>query len=126
MSAGRKPWPTRLPGGRVNAFPAPQSRSGKSHRPSASRSCSRSLGYPASACARACIPRNHWSRLREPGAAVRMSLRGKDFRCEIAQEMHEKLRIMTAFKNAGAEMAAEGARLLEKAIRGGNGMSSAY
>jgi hypothetical protein len=45
-----------------------------------------------------------------------MSLRGKDFRCELDPEMHEKLRIMTAFKNGGTEIATEGARLLEKQI----------
>lgn len=45
-----------------------------------------------------------------------MSLRGKDFRCEIDTELHERLRTMAEFHDT--DMAALGAKLLEKAICG--------
>ena len=45
-----------------------------------------------------------------------MSLRGKDFRCEIEQELHEQLRIMADFQNKTIQIL--GAELLEKAIAG--------
>ena len=45
-----------------------------------------------------------------------MSLRGKDFRCELDPEIHEKLRQMAEFEDK--EVSAIGARLLEKAIVG--------
>lgn len=43
-----------------------------------------------------------------------MSLRGKDFRCELDPELHEQLRLMADFQDR--EVAALGARLLEKMI----------
>ncbi|HWQ37299.1 MAG TPA: hypothetical protein VNM24_01620 [Burkholderiales bacterium] len=43
-----------------------------------------------------------------------MSLRGKDFRCEIDPELHAKLRQMAEFNDR--DLAQLGARLLEKAI----------
>lgn len=43
-----------------------------------------------------------------------MSMRGKDFRCEIDSDMHEKLRRMAEFQNT--EVSALGAQLLEKMI----------
>ena len=45
-----------------------------------------------------------------------MSLRGKDFRCELDPEMHERLRVMAEF--ADSDLAQMGSRLLEKAIAG--------
>lgn len=45
-----------------------------------------------------------------------MSLRGKDFRCELDPEIHEKLRQMADFEDK--DLSAMGARLLEKAIVG--------
>lgn len=45
-----------------------------------------------------------------------MSLRGKDFRCEIDPDLHEQLRIMAEFNDN--DMGALGAKLLEKAIVG--------
>lgn len=45
-----------------------------------------------------------------------MSLRGKDFRCELEPEIHDKLRQMAEFHDQ--EVAALGAKLLEKAIVG--------
>lgn len=45
-----------------------------------------------------------------------MSLRGKDFRCEIDQELHEQLRIMAEHQNKTIQVL--GAELLEKAIVG--------
>lgn len=45
-----------------------------------------------------------------------MSLRGKDFRCEIEPELHEKLRTMADFHDK--DMASLGSGLLEKAIVG--------
>jgi len=45
-----------------------------------------------------------------------MSLRGKDFRCEIDAELHERLRLMAEFHNL--DMAHMGSRMLEKAIAG--------
>lgn len=43
-----------------------------------------------------------------------MSLRGKDFRCELDADLHDKLRKMADLKNV--ELAALGAELLEKMI----------
>ena len=45
-----------------------------------------------------------------------MSLRGKDFRCEIDPELHEKLRTMADFNDK--DLASLGSALLEKAIVG--------
>jgi len=45
-----------------------------------------------------------------------MSLRGKDFRCEIESELHEQLRIIADFENKTIQIL--GAELLEKAIAG--------
>ncbi len=45
-----------------------------------------------------------------------MSLRGKDFRCEIDADLHDKLRKMADLK--GVDLAALGAELLEKMIVG--------
>lgn len=45
-----------------------------------------------------------------------MSLRGKDFRCELDPELHEHLRIMADFNDT--DIAALGAKLLEKALCG--------
>ncbi len=45
-----------------------------------------------------------------------MSLRGKDFRCELDPELHEHLRIMAEFHDS--DMGQLGAKLLEKAICG--------
>jgi len=45
-----------------------------------------------------------------------MSLRGKDFRCEIEAELHEELRIMAEHQNKTLQQF--GAELLEKAIVG--------
>jgi hypothetical protein len=45
-----------------------------------------------------------------------MSLRGKDFRCELDPELHERLRKMAEFENV--EVSALGAQLLEKMIAG--------
>ena len=43
-----------------------------------------------------------------------MSLRGKDFRCELDPDLHEKLRRMAEFKSA--DLSALGAEFLEKMI----------
>ena len=43
-----------------------------------------------------------------------MSLRGKDFRCEIDQDLHDKLRRMAEFKQE--EIASMGSQFLEKMI----------
>lgn len=45
-----------------------------------------------------------------------MSLRGKDFRCELDPDLHERLRTMAEFHDS--DVSALGARLLEKAICG--------
>lgn len=45
-----------------------------------------------------------------------MSLRGKDFRCELDPDIHEKLRQMAEFQDV--DVSALGARLLEKAVVG--------
>jgi len=45
-----------------------------------------------------------------------MSLRGKDFRCEIDPDLHDKLRIMADFNDT--DIGSLGAKLLEKAIVG--------
>lgn len=45
-----------------------------------------------------------------------MSLRGKDFRCELDPELHERLRTMADFHDL--DLASLGAKLLEKAICG--------
>ena len=45
-----------------------------------------------------------------------MSLRGKDFRCEIEQELHEQLRIMADFQNKTIQIL--GAEIFEEAIAG--------
>lgn len=45
-----------------------------------------------------------------------MSLRGKDFRCELDPELHERLKTMAEFD--GSDIASLGAKLLEKAICG--------
>ena len=47
-----------------------------------------------------------------------MSLRGKDFRCEIDPELHERLRVMAEFNGGDGSIASFGAKLLEKAIAG--------
>jgi len=46
----------------------------------------------------------------------RMSLRGKDFRCELDPELYERLRLMAEFKDA--EIGSLGAKYLEKIIVG--------
>ena len=46
-----------------------------------------------------------------------MSLRGKDFRTEIDEEIHDMLRVMAEFHTEG-NMAALGEKLLTKAIVG--------
>jgi DNA transposition AAA+ family ATPase len=43
-----------------------------------------------------------------------MSMRGKDFRCEIDPDLHDKLRKMADLK--GVELSSLGAELLEKMI----------
>lgn len=43
-----------------------------------------------------------------------MSLRGKDFRCELDPDLHERLRLMAEFHDT--DIAALGAKLLESAI----------
>ena len=43
-----------------------------------------------------------------------MSLRGKDFRCEVEADLHDRLRKMAEFQNI--EVSALGAQLLEKMI----------
>jgi hypothetical protein len=45
-----------------------------------------------------------------------LSLRGKDFRCEVDPALHERLRVMAEFHDI--DMASLGAKLLEKAIVG--------
>ena len=45
-----------------------------------------------------------------------MSLRGKDFRCELDAELHEALRVMADHQNKSIQTL--GAELLEKAIAG--------
>lgn len=45
-----------------------------------------------------------------------MSLRGKDFRCEIDADLHDKLRVMADFDDR--ELSRLGARLLANAIAG--------
>lgn len=45
-----------------------------------------------------------------------MGMRGKDFRCEIDPELHERLRVMADFHDR--DLARLGAKLLEKAIAG--------
>jgi hypothetical protein len=45
-----------------------------------------------------------------------MSLRGKDFRCELGAELHERLRTMAEFNDL--DLAQLGSKLLEKAICG--------
>jgi hypothetical protein len=45
-----------------------------------------------------------------------VSLRGKDFRCELEPELHERLRLMADFHDT--DIASLGAKLLEKAICG--------
>lgn len=45
-----------------------------------------------------------------------MSLRGKDFRCELDPALHEQLRVMAEFNDT--DLGSMGARLLEKAIVG--------
>jgi len=45
-----------------------------------------------------------------------LSLRGKDFRCELDPVLHERLRVMAEFHDI--DMASLGAKLLEKAIVG--------
>ena len=45
-----------------------------------------------------------------------MSLRGKDFRCELDPELHERLRLMADFHDT--DIASLGAKLLEKAVVG--------
>ena len=45
-----------------------------------------------------------------------MSLRGKDFRCEIDPVLHDQLRIMAEFEDS--DIGQLGAKLLEKAIVG--------
>lgn len=45
-----------------------------------------------------------------------MSLRGKDFRCELDPELHEALRVMA--EHQGKPIQVLGAELLEKAIAG--------
>lgn len=43
-----------------------------------------------------------------------MSLRGKDFRCEVEADLHDRLRKMAEFQNI--DVSALGAQLLEKMI----------
>jgi hypothetical protein len=45
-----------------------------------------------------------------------MSLRGKDFRCELDAELHEQLRLMAEHQNKTLQQL--GAELLEKAVVG--------
>ncbi len=45
-----------------------------------------------------------------------MSTRGKDFRCELDESLHAKLKTMADFQ--GEDLSRTGARLLEKAIAG--------
>lgn len=45
-----------------------------------------------------------------------MSMRGKDYRCELDAELHEKLRVMAEHENKTIQVL--GAELLEKAIVG--------
>lgn len=45
-----------------------------------------------------------------------MSIRGKDFRCEIDPDLHERLRTMADFHDL--DLSAFGSKLLEKAICG--------
>ena len=45
-----------------------------------------------------------------------MSLRGKDFRCELDPEIHEALRVMAEHQNKPIQVL--GSELLEKAIAG--------
>ena len=45
-----------------------------------------------------------------------MSLRGKDFRCELDEELHEALRMISEYHNKPLHVL--GAELLEKAIAG--------
>jgi hypothetical protein len=45
-----------------------------------------------------------------------MSLRGKDFRCELDPALHERLRTMADFHDL--DLASFGSKLLEKAICG--------
>lgn len=45
-----------------------------------------------------------------------MSLRGKDFRCELDPELHERLRTMADFHDT--DISSLGAKLLEKMICG--------
>ena len=45
-----------------------------------------------------------------------MSMRGKDYRCELDAELHEKLRVMADHQNKTIQVL--GAELLEKAIVG--------
>jgi hypothetical protein len=45
-----------------------------------------------------------------------MSLRGKDFRCEIDADLHEQLRVIAEHQNKTIQVL--GAELLEKAIVG--------
>jgi hypothetical protein len=45
-----------------------------------------------------------------------MSLRGKDFRCELDPVLHERLRTMADFNDL--DIASFGAKLLEKAVCG--------
>jgi hypothetical protein len=45
-----------------------------------------------------------------------MSLRGKDFRCELDPDLHERLRVMAEFHDL--DIASFGSRLLEKAVCG--------
>ena len=45
-----------------------------------------------------------------------MSIRGKDFRCELDPELHERLRVIADFNDS--DLARLGAKLLEKAIAG--------
>lgn len=45
-----------------------------------------------------------------------MSLRGKDFRCELDHALHERLRAMADFHDL--DLASYGSKLLEKAICG--------
>lgn len=45
-----------------------------------------------------------------------MSIRGKDFRCELDPELHERLRVIADFNDT--DVSRLGAKLLEKAIAG--------
>ena len=45
-----------------------------------------------------------------------MSLRGRDFRCELDPDLHERLRVMAEFHDR--DLASFGSGLLEKAICG--------